>query len=234
MDEQNIKTEKYYAPALPLGDNFSGLVYLHGGVENNYKNFVLTDKDFSQAYICRAWATNFLKDLFENYYVLFIGYSCNDTILKYLTRGLITKNAYAIVEKNNEDAQHWENLGVKVIKFKNEDFSYNNLNSLLVSWVTYCTDTFLWNRDNIKRIAEQNPEILDPKDLDYLKKYVFKERHLVEYLLKNIKAINCENWLKWLFENDYISRLFMSKLNCPLNDIELTLKEWFVKNFLKG
>lgn len=232
LDEQNIKTEKYYAPALPLGDNFSGLVYLHGGVENNYKNFVLTDKDFSQAYICRGWATNFLKDLFENYYVLFIGYSCNDTILKYLTRGLITKNTYAIVEKNNKDDQHWENLGVKVIKFKNEDFSYNNLNSLLVSWVTYCTDAFLWNRDNIKRIAEQNPEILDPKDLDYLKKYVFKERHLVEYLLKNIKDTNCENWLKWLFENDYISRLFMSKLNCPLNEIDLTLKDWFVRTLV--
>lgn len=232
LNNQKIKSEIYYAPALPLGDDFNGLVYLHGNAENNYKNLVLTDKDFSQAYICRGWATNFLKDLFKNHYVLFIGYSCNDTILKYLTRGLITKNAYAIIDKNSEDAQHWDNLGVKTIKFENKDNSYNNLNLLLSSWVNYCTDTFLWNRDNIKRIAEQKPENLDPKDLDYLKKYIFTERYLVDILLKNINKSNCNNWLKWLFENDYLSHLFMSKLNCPLNEIELTLKEWFVKTFV--
>jgi NAD-dependent SIR2 family protein deacetylase len=39
------------APALPLGDRFEGIVYLHGSVERDPEQLVLTDKDFGRAYL---------------------------------------------------------------------------------------------------------------------------------------------------------------------------------------
>jgi hypothetical protein len=38
--------ETFHAPALPLGDDFTGLVYLHGAAAKNAEQCVLTDEDF--------------------------------------------------------------------------------------------------------------------------------------------------------------------------------------------
>jgi NAD-dependent SIR2 family protein deacetylase len=67
--------ETFYAPALPLGDDFTGLVYLHGAAAKNAEQFVLTDEDFGRAYLIRGWATRFLEAMFRRYAVLFVGYS---------------------------------------------------------------------------------------------------------------------------------------------------------------
>jgi NAD-dependent SIR2 family protein deacetylase len=37
---------EFYAPALPLGDDFEGIVYLHGSARKTPRKMVLTDKDF--------------------------------------------------------------------------------------------------------------------------------------------------------------------------------------------
>jgi len=78
----------YFGPALPYGDDFSGIVHLHGSIDQPAKRLVLTDRDFSKAYITRGWARDFLIDLFSNYTVLFVGYSHEDTIIRYLARGI--------------------------------------------------------------------------------------------------------------------------------------------------
>ncbi len=70
--------EIHYAPALPLGDSFTGIVYLHGGVDKPFERLVLTDADFGRAYLTEGWARVFLQKLFERYTVLFVGYSHND------------------------------------------------------------------------------------------------------------------------------------------------------------
>ena len=57
--------ETFYAPALPLGDDFTGLVYLHGAAAKNAEQCVLTDEDFGRAYIIRGWATRFLEAMFR-------------------------------------------------------------------------------------------------------------------------------------------------------------------------
>src|SRR5690606_27235871 len=73
----------YSAPAIPLGRDFFGVVHLHGIVKNRPKDLVLTDSDFGRAYFTDGWATNFLRGLFSNYVVLFIGFSANDPVMKY-------------------------------------------------------------------------------------------------------------------------------------------------------
>ncbi len=97
----------YYAPALPNGSNFSGLVYLHGAYEDTSdgKELVLTDKDFGRAYLSNGYANKFIKELFSSHYtVLFIGYSYDDLMMHYLTRALNTissEKCFAFVADNH-------------------------------------------------------------------------------------------------------------------------------------
>src|SRR5207247_1672794 len=78
----------FYAPALPLGDDFNGLVYLHGSAAEAPHHCILTDEDFGRAYLTQAWASRFLAAMFSRYVVLFVGYSHDDTVMNYLARGL--------------------------------------------------------------------------------------------------------------------------------------------------
>jgi hypothetical protein len=100
--------EIHYAPALPLGDSFSGIVYLHGGVERPFERLVLTDSDFGRAYLTEGWARVFLQKLFERYTVLFVGYSHNDPVMNYLVRGLPppagTRKRFALTALGEEES----------------------------------------------------------------------------------------------------------------------------------
>ena len=63
----------FSAPALPLGHEFNGIVYLHGCIDRELKDLVLTDQDFGRAYLTYGWAARFLQAMFSNYTTLFIG-----------------------------------------------------------------------------------------------------------------------------------------------------------------
>ncbi len=65
------------------------MVYLHGRLDQEHHRLIVTDEDFGKAYLTDAWAARFLDRMFGEYPVLFfVGYSHNDTIMKYLARGL--------------------------------------------------------------------------------------------------------------------------------------------------
>jgi hypothetical protein len=80
--------EIYRAPALSLGDDFKGIVYLHGSHLDEAKKLVLTDADFGRAYLTQGWARRFVQRLFSRFVVLFVGYSHQDLPLLYLARGI--------------------------------------------------------------------------------------------------------------------------------------------------
>jgi NAD-dependent SIR2 family protein deacetylase len=42
-----IRAQRFDAPALPIGDDFSGIVHLHGSLEQPPRRLVVTDQDFS-------------------------------------------------------------------------------------------------------------------------------------------------------------------------------------------
>jgi hypothetical protein len=86
--ELGIEIPTYRAPALPLGHDFHGLVYLHGYVDDRPDRLVLTDADFGRAYLSEGWARTFLQGLYANFNVLFVGYSHGDVLLTYLAKGL--------------------------------------------------------------------------------------------------------------------------------------------------
>lgn len=115
----------YDAPALPLGDNFSGIAHIHGNVDDP-STIIITDEDFGQAYMTEGYVSRFLIKLFDSYTVLFIGYSYNDIIVSYLTRA-ITKNKnqkkYIFVP---ESSNKWDELGIKPIVYGKGNHSLLN------------------------------------------------------------------------------------------------------------
>lgn len=115
-------TVVYNAPALPLGNDVNGIIHIHGNV-NNPKYMVVTDEDFGRAYLTDGYASKFIVQLFESYTVLFIGYSYNDTIMKYLTRALsrnTKNNRYILTDNRNAN---WSIYGIKPIYFKKGSFA---------------------------------------------------------------------------------------------------------------
>lgn len=53
--------ETFCAPALPLGNNFHGIVFLHGSLNHPASDLVITDSDFGKAYLTEGWARRFFR-----------------------------------------------------------------------------------------------------------------------------------------------------------------------------
>ena len=106
----------YNAPALPYGDDFSGIVHLHGRVSDP-QHIVVTDTDFGKAYMLNGYATNFLLNLFRKYVVLFIGYSYNDRIVRYLTTAITAENISNAYIFSEETSRKLERTQVKCITY---------------------------------------------------------------------------------------------------------------------
>lgn len=78
-DVLDSSPEVFRAPALPLGNDFKGIVHVHGEVSHP-GGMVLTDQDFGRAYLTEGWARRFLVALFRQFTVLFVGYGHNDMV----------------------------------------------------------------------------------------------------------------------------------------------------------
>jgi hypothetical protein len=166
---------RWDAPFLPQGDDFSGLVHIHGSKEGDRRGVVLTDEDFGNAYLSNGWATRFLVPMFRRYTVLFVGYSLGDLIMRYLARGMSAETrCYALVSEDKAAGGDWECLGVQPIgypvrKRKDGNGDHSALVKALQAW-----DRFARMREQeehqerIKAIIDAGPESLSIVDHDYL------------------------------------------------------------------
>jgi hypothetical protein len=156
--------EEHYAPALPEGDDFFGLVYLHGSARKRAKHLILTDADFGTAYITKQWASTFLKDLFRTYTVLFVGYSCSDPILRYFLRGLQHERyeAYAFSCEVNQ-TKRWEQLRVQPITYKS-DGNHSALWTAVEDWIRKPTPSALELERTARSILTNHPPLSDSPD----------------------------------------------------------------------
>ncbi len=164
LDELGLSEVKsYYCPALPLGNSFSGIVYAHGSIHET-GNMILTSADFGKAYVTQGWASRFLVSLFSRYTVLFIGYSCQDVLVDYLTRSISDEmegHAYALA-RNGENSDDWRMRGVKVIPFDN----YADLPSIFEKWSEHNKTTTFRRIKRIHEIASR--EQLSEEDKAFL------------------------------------------------------------------
>ena len=91
---ENESINTYKAPALPVPkQHWDGLIYLHGllpGIKNDsdLNDLVISSGDFGLAYLMEGWAARFICELFRNFNVVFVGYSIEDPVLRYMVDAL--------------------------------------------------------------------------------------------------------------------------------------------------
>lgn len=161
--ELDVSLPVHTAPALPLGNDFNGLVHLHGRIDpRNGQRMVVTDTDFGQAYITEGWATEFLTRMFERYVVLFVGYSADDTVMRYLARALPadgkTRFAFMEAEQANTMAVRWTRLGATPIAYPSpEGARHSSLRNFLENWRKRLTATPAERYDRIQELLSDGP-----------------------------------------------------------------------------
>ncbi len=221
--------EFQYAPALPLGDKFTGIVYLHGSVDKPPERLVLTDADFGRAYLTEGWARRFLQRLFSAFTVLFVGYSYQDIVLQYLARGLPPdarpEGRFAMVSEGNE--QHWKYLGITPISYplKPSENRHSALLTTLSAWGDLAHRGALDHEVRIRQIVELPPS-LDLEESDYLV-HVIKDHSIARFFTRHATKVE---WLHWAEKQGLFESLFQPSVTPERVDEVIAL--WFAENFV--
>lgn len=156
-----------YLPDLKSKDPLSGIVYLHGKwidpKKNEPNNLIVSSQDFGSAYLSHGWATRFLSNLLTRRTVVLIGYSGDDTLVRYLLEGLNSENSdnknkiYAFERgEQSKIGQKWSQLGAIGISYPNHD----DLWDTITEWAKYAGDDDKWNT-HIFEFSQKSPKDLE-------------------------------------------------------------------------
>ena len=219
--------ESYLPPALPLGSDFTGLVYLHGSVTQHPKNLVVTAGDFGRAYLTEAWATRFLERMFATYTTVFVGYSHNDVIMKYLARGLgpQTKPRFAFTHQPNSGM--WNQLGIVPVGYSPAN-NHRALTTALRGWAERASNGLLDHQRQIRSIIEgKRPEDLTPDEASYLDS-VLADEDTVQFFCGYAQDAA---WLDWMIDKPEFRILFDDQATATTS-ATWRLAGWFAKTFI--
>jgi hypothetical protein len=204
----------YTAPALPLGSSFTGIVHVHGAVDD-LDSIVLTDSDFGRAYLTEGWARRFLVDLFESYTVLFVGYSHDDTVLQYLARALPDKannKRFALVG-HDESPEKWALLGIVPLTYTKPDKEdYSNLYAAADGLADYANRRPSQWQKLIGEIARSLPGEMDVADAATLR-HALNDVSKVRFFCDKATAVE---WIEWLDNEKAFDDLFC--MDWPASD----------------
>ena len=105
------------APKLapPRKKTWKNLTFLHGVIDKKNdpegKNLILSKTDFGLAYLLHYnWASRFIIHLFQDFTVLFIGYSADDPVMNYLVSAISYENKR---RRENEGAGNHKEISKK-------------------------------------------------------------------------------------------------------------------------
>jgi hypothetical protein len=138
------------APRLPLPKpgRWNSIVHLHGFLDDcgpNKEELVLSSADFGSAYLVDGWATRFLRELFQHFIVLFVGYRAEDLVVRYMLQALAVslaargedQRAFAFAEIEGDEKAtklSWEARGINPILYAKKDHSHEVLHHTLRTW----------------------------------------------------------------------------------------------------
>ena len=229
--EQIQVTDTWIGPALPLGGNFTGIVHLHGSVLREPRELVLTDGDFGRAYLTNAWATRFLLPMFQKFTVLFIGYSHDDPIMRYLALGLPSGTPrYAFTNTHEINDIKWSRLGVKTIGYPVRDHDHTALVAALVAWDRRARMGQTEHRSWIVEIVSGGPT-LTPVDFDHLVSHLKTTSGADEFVqaVAAVEPILQVAWLRWAEDLPEFRAIFNGQDG---NAAATVLGSWFCQGFL--
>lgn len=167
--------KSYSTPALPVPNKkWDGLVYLHGLLpeegNDGLDDLVVSSADFGRAYILEQWAANFVRELFRNYSVCFVGYGINDPVMRYLLDALAADRAsgmpvkemfafagYPSSAKKDNVRKEWEGKSVTPILYSNEDKKHSLLHRTINSWASTYKQGEMGKKTIIAKHADSPP-----------------------------------------------------------------------------
>lgn len=197
-DTSKVKTYSY--PALPIGDDFRGIVHIHGE-QDSPENMILTDSDFGKAYLLEGTASSFLIKLFKEYTVLFIGYSHEDVIMNYFSRGLPTnENSKRYIFVGEENKTDWNLYGLEPIYFSKHDYDCQTKTLQMLS--ERVNRNFMEWGTKIEYIVKSNPPTKE-QDIDEIKEILYN-KILLEIFIQKIKDDSFEMWTKWFYDKGFL------------------------------
>lgn len=176
FDKCGRKLQVWQPPRLPnpsMPEEINGIIYLHGRSTPKYTaaedgGFVLSSSDFGRAYLSDGWATNFIRGIFQDYVVVFVGYSADDPPVRYLLEALHKTsgnkiNAYAFQSGDYDDAiARWHHKGVKAIPYSPDD-GHKALWDSLGAWAERARDPDAWVTKVINA-SQKGPTVLQPHE----------------------------------------------------------------------
>ncbi|SDL90466.1 SIR2 family protein [Microbacterium azadirachtae] len=223
--------DKWVGPALPLGDDFVGLVHLHGSVDRDPRELVLTDKDFGRAYLTAAWATRFLLPMFQKFTVVFIGYSHDDPIMRYLALGLPSGTPrFVLTSAESALDLKWERLGVQPVPYPAVGGDHGALVKALEAWADRVRMGRIEHSARIQEIVAAGA-VLTPVDRDYLIERLGKIDGARDFASATA-ALSPElkiDWLRWLESFEGFRQLFDSR---EVSEPSTALGAWFCRTFI--
>ena len=219
----------FHAPALPLGNRFGGIIYLHGSVEQDPNELVLTDGDFGRAYLTEGWARRFLQTMFERYTVLFVGYSHNDVVTSYLARGLPPETQgqrYALTGEDDDPAR-WNLLGIEPITYPMSEGPgrHEALGQSVARWVEKARMGVLDHEEQIAKMV-QLPPPLEPEDADYIED-ALEDPVKAGFFARHARGLD---WLRWSDSQPAFDEMFA--WGCASSEISGILAHWFAQHFV--
>lgn len=218
---EGLGIREYLSLEFPMRDDFSGIVYLHGSVSEPVSNLVVTAADFGRVYLTARWtAAQFLSAIFHNSTVLFIGYSHEDTLMKYLSLGLTAERdrpAYALC-KRKELPGHWEELGITPIGYDR----HADLPLILKEWAGQSRTVMSDHKERVGAIL-QNPPPPTADDESYLEWILRSEGHR---RLFTGEAKGAE-WLLWAAHFPEFTCIFNPHVENPPSEFVY----WFSRNY---
>lgn len=218
------KLKIWQPPKLPdpsRVDEMDGVVYLHGLATKDYQGaegdgFILSTSQFGRAYLAEGWATRFIRQILDNYTIVFVGYSADDPPVQYLLEALHKMKAmhnkiYAFQSDDGEDViNRWKFKGVMPICFPAD--GYEILWKTLEAWAKRARNPDKWYEQVIKKFAS-NPRALQPFERGQIAHIVSSNKGARKFA--EAKTVPSAEWLYvfdkfWRYATPYRSHPFSS------------------------
>jgi hypothetical protein len=249
-----LDVELFRGPALPVGDDFVGIVHLHGSLDQPPRRLVVTDSDFGHAYIREAWAARFLDRMFSAFTVLFIGYSYGDLVMQYLGRSL-GRGGTRFVLTHLEDLPEWKSYDLTPVVYQAPGDSHVALSETLERWAELANRGRTEHRrliadlvsagppiepDDVAALGGETPtgddalppeRVLTPEQSSYLEESL-GDPERVQYFVENARG---PEWLSWVATRPQFSWLFV---NTEPHDertwsVTQTLTRWIADHYVQ-
>jgi hypothetical protein len=195
----------FNAPALPLGRDFTGLVYVHGSLSRR-EPMVLTDADFGRAYLIDGYATRFLTEMFAEHVVLFVGYSHSDVVMQYMARAFVrAKERFAF--STATEIPKWKQLGIRPVVFpkRRAPRQFGAIDDALKAWIDRTRMGLLDHEARIRTMVSTPPPLA--RDLADYARAVIKDAGTLRFFVQDCESLA---WFKWVESEGFLSGLTSS------------------------